>query len=298
MSPRTERILATGGRAIVSSPAGPAALGLARSLLRKPDPHRLAGTLAWYLGEGLAQRGEPVLGRLATGSQIWLDPRDYGHRHVYFHGTYEEETTALFHRLARPSWTVIDVGANAGYFTLLARDLGGQGSVIHAFEPSPWPASLLERTLTLRPGEVTLRRAACAGTVGEVTFYVSHDRVNTGLGSLVSGFTSGPTAVRVSCLRLDEYCSEHGLVPDLVKIDAEGAESEVVQGMRGLLEQGVPAYVVCEVAPDPRRSDPGDLIAHFADLGYDARRIGEHGELETIDSPRFENICFLRGRAT
>src|SRR5438309_3634728 len=116
---------------------------LARVCRRWPEPRPIR-TAAYYTGEALARQGGRLVGTLESGSEIVLDPRDHGHREIYFTGLYEGPTTALFHKVATKGWTVLDVGANAGYFSLLAWDLGGPDSSIHAFEPHPELADLLE----------------------------------------------------------------------------------------------------------------------------------------------------------
>lgn len=221
-----------------------------------------------------------------------VDVRDYAHRHILLHGEYEHEITALFGRLAQPGWTVLDVGANAGYFSLLAADLGGPRSHVVALEPQQRIAAMLRRTLELNADAgIELVEAACGDHDGRVALVTPTDPRNSGLATLRAGQLTGPM-VLVPILRLDRFCAEHGLVPDLMKIDVEGAEEAVLHGSETLLVAGLPRHVVCEVWPQTREA----VIAYMASHGYSASGIGADGSLTAAPEPTaaWSNLCFSR----
>jgi FkbM family methyltransferase len=255
-------------------------------------PHRRpAASLAYYMGAAMARRGEVRVGELKSGSRIALDLSDFAHHHIYFFGTFEEPTTRFIQSIAKPGWTVVDVGANAGYFSLLARDLGGPRAVIRSFEPNPALADLLSRSIALNGAdEVALERVACGAQEGQSKLYLSDDRTNSGLASLVPGGLAGQTSVDVPVVRLDAYCEAHSLDPMLVKIDVEGYEEQVLRGMSGLLERRVPSYLICEVGVG--QTPPQRIIELMAGHRYAAHSIGPEGELVPARMGFGENLVF------
>lgn len=163
-----------------------------------------------------------IAGRLR--GRWWL-PASRGKILRILGGTYEPEQTALFERLLRPGHTVLDVGANVGYYTLLASVLVGDAGRVHAFEPEPRNAGFLRRHVSInRRGNVRVEQAALSDRAGTARF-------DFGSGS-GTGHLAEAGALEVRTLRLDDYCAEHGLAPDAVKIDVEGAEMSVLEGAR------------------------------------------------------------------
>jgi FkbM family methyltransferase len=271
-------------------------LHIARWAARRWPTRRAVTAPVFLLREALARREEVLIGTLASGSRIVLDPKDYGHSHLYFYGTYEEGTTALVERIARPGWTVLDVGANAGYYALLALDAGGPESAVHAFEPNPTVAPLLERTAALAEGRVTVARKACGAGPGRLALYLGADPRNLGLATLSTGAAKGAKHVGVEVTSVDDYCDELGIRPDLIKIDVEGFEDRVVAGMQRLLSRRVPQHVICELSTGAGSPDPSSVIAAFAEHGYGAHHIKNDGALEPVTEFAIENVYFGRNR--
>jgi FkbM family methyltransferase len=265
-----------------------------RSIRRGGRAIRAAGWLGWHLGEAAGPTSR--VASLQSGSRMVVDIRDYAHRHILLHGEYESQLTALFGRLARPGWTVLDVGANAGYFSLLARDLGGPRSRVVAFEPQKRVASMLRRTVDLNGARnLELVEAACGDQDGRVALATPSDPRNTGLATLRAGQVPGTTTATVPILRIDRFCAERRLAPDLMKIDVEGTEDAVLRGSAGLLTDGLPRYVVCEVWPQTREA----VIDFMASHGYRSWGIGADGSLRPLSEPTagWTNVCFVRADA-
>ncbi|WP_233247757.1 FkbM family methyltransferase [Caulobacter endophyticus] len=97
-----------------------------------------------FLGRGVSVCR--VLGRY----KLFVDGLDYGlGPHLLLDGYWEMWTTEAIARAVKPGMTVVDVGANLGYFTLLMADLVGAGGRVHAFEPNPQIATLLARSVSM-----------------------------------------------------------------------------------------------------------------------------------------------------
>jgi FkbM family methyltransferase len=190
---------------------------------------------AYRIGEALGDR--VLVGRTPGGSPMALSMRDHQHRSIYFYGDYEPEITELFQRLVTPGSTVYDVGANAGYFALLSGELGAS---VHAFEPNPAVRALLSRSVELGRGDITVVPCAVSGHAGKLPLYVSGPG-NTGRSGLM---VERGTAVEVDVVTLDDYSERTGTRPQLVKIDVEGAEVGVLEGMGRLLADVKPTLIV------------------------------------------------------
>lgn len=279
---------------MVKGPQRSAVIRLVCRAGRRWPSSRAVRSLAYHLREALARDGERVVAELPTGSQIVLDPSDRYHAQILFFGELEGETTALFRRVARRGWTVLDVGANSGYFSLLARDLGGTGSVVRSFEPNPQVVELLQETVRRNGVGIAVEPKACGAEAGELPLHLGADSRNTGLATLSAAAAKGDSTVSVSVVSLDDYCDEHGLAPDLVKIDVEGFEDQVLAGMRSLLRRRVPRHIVCEMSSAPGSPAPGVVIGELEEFGYSAHHILADGTLEPLAQVSFENVCFAR----
>jgi FkbM family methyltransferase len=132
---------------------------------------------------------------------------------------------------------VLDVGANVGYFSLLAARHIGPSGVVHAFEPEPVNFRVLRQNVTAS-GHDNIEIWACAlsDRSGTQALYLS--RSNLGRHSFsFSNVPATGAAVDVPTRTLDEFAAD--LIDDgppiLVKIDVEGAEGRVLRGAGGLL---------------------------------------------------------------
>lgn len=169
------------------------------------------------------------------GFDICLDPRDMGvSPSIAVLGWHEMKTTELFIKLIGRGSTVVDVGANVGFFTLLAAKLCGKEGRVFSFEPEPTSFSLLRRSVdknnfdNVRPFQKCISNA---DTPQLLHLSATH---NKGLHSIARDL--GGPSILVQSTKLDTLASTFGLNSiDLLKIDAEGAEPEVLEGASSLL---------------------------------------------------------------
>ncbi len=98
--------------------------------------------------------------------KMYVDLRDTGFApHFMFEGYWEYWITEFVWRNVRPGQVALDLGANHGYYTLLLVDLVGPGGKVHAFEPNPRLAELLDMNIALNGFWRTARaRAEAVGT--------------------------------------------------------------------------------------------------------------------------------------
>jgi len=228
-----------------------------------------------------------------------VDLKDHVQHSIYFVGEWEPSTTALIRRAARPGWSFLDVGANAGYFTLLAAAAGGPTSRVVAVEPNPSIAALLAVNVAMNGLEATIavRHEACGSASGTAELHVSGSE-NSGRSTLRAGRLDIEQAVvAVPVATVDGLCADLDLRPDFVKVDAEGWEPEIVRGMTTLLDDHPPQVVVLEVSPFDGAGEPQLVADLMAASGYRPHRIDDEGYLSVADTSSvrgLENLAFLR----
>ena len=145
-------------------------------------------------------------------------------------GTYEPEQSGLFHQHIRPGDQILDIGAAAGYYTLLSAKLVGNTGRVVSFEPDPNNLQFLRSHVEQnRLDQVTILPIALADETGTARF---GGGTGTGTGRLCN---DGPTEVAVR--RLDDVAAEMDLRPRHLKIDVEGAEMAVLRGGQRLIEK-------------------------------------------------------------
>ena len=154
-------------------------------------------------------------------------------------GVVEVPVQEAFRRHVGPGTVVWDVGANVGYFSLLAARLGGH---VHAFEPVPESAARLRGNVAANGLEdrVEVHEAAVGATAGRQPFLVVRDASWSHLAD--RGRHKATREERdVEVVRLDDLDLPP---PDLVKIDVEGSEVAVLDGAARVLREHRPVLVV------------------------------------------------------
>jgi FkbM family methyltransferase len=206
------------------------------------------------------------------GSRIGGNTKDILQQYVYYFGVWEPHLTRWMSQRLAPGDTFVDVGANIGYFSLLASRLVGPDGRVVAIEPSPQIFDALKHNLA-RNGARNARavNVAASDREGMVSLF-SGPESNIGLTTIVDKqgyeFQCEVEAAPLSVvLRPEEMDNVR-----LIKIDVEGAEWLVVAGMRSLLERrDTQLEVAIEVSPQ-RLAKQGqcveDIMKTFADAGF------------------------------
>jgi FkbM family methyltransferase len=182
----------------------------------------------------------PILNGPLRGSWWLLQKR--GQLGPVLFGRYEPAHTAIFAERVSRGATVIDVGAHVGYYSLLAARLAGSSGSVVAFEPDPGNCAVLRRILAVnRVSNVTVEQAAVADREGREDFTSG---TGSGTGHLNGGGTPARSVVQVGTVDLDGYLGSRRIRPDLIKIDAEGAEVRVLRGASRVLREDRPLLVL------------------------------------------------------
>jgi len=209
-------------------------------------------------------------------NQMYVNPQDEPlGRSLATEGIYEAYETGLFRSVVKGGMTVIDIGANVGYYTLIAAELVGETGKVFAFEPEPGNFDLLSRNVKLNKySNVDAVQKAVSNCTGSITLYI--DRGNFGNRSFAqANILVDGGAVEIESVSLDEFCASHlnGRRLDVLKIDAQGAEGLILMGAKDTLQKYEPT-IFMEFEPEMLRNigtDPLDLLDGFSSIGYQFR---------------------------
>jgi len=179
--------------------------------------------------------------------------------------THEPHVTRVIRALLQPGTVMIDIGANIGYYTLLAAArIGSTGKVI-AFEPNVDNCTLLHKSLQANNfANVVLHNVAVAEVEGVVSLHISDSN-----GSIVPDhLLARPYHVRT--VRLDDVLRDETRI-DLIKMDIEGAEGRALQGMHRVIQRCAP-MIVTELHPAALQAvshmTPEEYLNALRALGY------------------------------
>jgi FkbM family methyltransferase len=219
-----------------------------------------------YLGD------DEVLARCLGRYKMFLDSRDLGFApHILLDGFWEYWVTQFMARAARPGMTAVDVGANFGYYSLLLADLVGETGRLIAVEPNPHVAAKLRRTLAINGfvERATVEEVALgASAQGQTTFLVPQGQsLNARIVSPGSPHEPGHT-IQVRTTNIDTLCAKLDRV-DLIKVDAEGGEVGILEGMRETVARHHPTLLL-----ELNAARGYDIAAVHAALARDYRSIG------------------------
>jgi FkbM family methyltransferase len=179
----------------------------------------------------------------------------------YLTGDAEPEVQQALGELVKPGQTVYDVGANIGFFTILCSRLVGPQGRVYAFEPIPQNLVTLRHNIELNGlTNVVIVEKALSSSTGTAEMFVSpwsaFHSLNVDGATKQDNHGSEAGEISVETVTLDEFVQGDDVrTPDLLKIDVEGAELIVVEGMRETLRSAQP-LLLCEL--------------HDTKLGYEA----------------------------
>lgn len=226
---------------------------------------------------------------------------------------YEPDVSLAMIRILRPGDVFVDVGVNAGFFSILgARLVGATGRVL-GLEPDPRSLARLPGRLAANNlGNVTILPVAASDRAGDITFHLNMD--DSGGSALWDpGRFPGNTASRqnpsnltVPAVRLDAMLAAQGSGPPrLIKIDTEGADHAVLLGATGVLTGRRVPFVITELHEFGLRqmgSSQADLRRMMAALGYEAFLLSHDGSLPkwlpagtALRSQYIRNLLFTTG---
>ena len=211
-----------------------------------------------------------VLGEF-EGQKMYFDTND---KHgmtaqLFLGGLYEKYETNLFKRVVSEGMTVVDLGANIGYYTLLLAKLVGRGGKVFAFEPDPDNFSLLLKNVEANGYDnvIPVRKAVsnktgatklflCRENKGDHRIYDSHD---------------GRESITVDVTTLDTFFENEQYPIDLIKCDIQGAEMAALQGMTEIVLKNGSLKILIEFWPKVLQSfgfSPLEFLNKLTKYGF------------------------------
>ena len=216
--------------------------------------------------------------------------------HLLRYGYFEQDMTRFFLNHLHPGDRFYDIGAHFGFFSLLAAALVNPDGRVVAVEPTPRTAVVLESNLAGMAGTQVLRCAAHE-TTGELTF-TDYGIARSAFNSL-HGDPAEDKGVRltVEAVPLDTIVERTNVVPDVIKIDAERAESSILRGAAKTLREASPLITLEMGDADEKDGHSRALIEQMAEMGYQPHEIDAGGSL-TPHRPQthygYTNLVFRR----
>jgi FkbM family methyltransferase len=174
----------------------------------------------------------------------------------------------------RSGMTFYDLGANIGFFSLLAARLVGPEGRVIAFEADSVIAARLRENLARnRFLHAAVEEKAVWSESSTVSFACADATrsADRGLGYVTANHDEAANTIRVESVSLDDYCLSHS-PPDFIKCDVEGAEDEVFRGAAKTLRHWHPT-IVCEMH---NMDNQFALLRYFRELGYSCRLIDQN----------------------
>jgi FkbM family methyltransferase len=285
---------------------------------REPDPQGLRHHMTSDSEDALLQN---ILGSLefyyrrpaiaAPNAWVWADTQ-FGFRlHVnladanvsrdILRNEFETLETKLVVETVREGDTVLDIGANIGFYTnLLCKCVGARGRV-HAFEGLPFLAEQVQASVNENGfhNRVTLHSAALSDRGGQATMVYS-ERGNMGGGHLAGAGSALPGQIEMSVAVTTLNALPRFERLDFIKIDVEGAELLALKPFIDELARLRPV-ILSELHPGQLRhvsnASPTDYINLLTGLHYSCRRIDNGAKLDSYNSDSVVSVVFLPEKA-
>lgn len=167
---------------------------------------------------------------------------------IYLYGFFADGLTHLALANVRPGDVVLDVGAHFGYFSLVCSTLAGERGHVYSFEPTPATFGMLQENAARR-ANITPLPSAAGDEPGELQLtaydlrYIAWNTLS-GETRLPPGLANEERRISVRVLRLDDFVRERGIVPTVIKIDAENFEDRVVRGLCDTIATHRPRFIL------------------------------------------------------
>jgi FkbM family methyltransferase len=184
-------------------------------------------------------------------------------------GLMGSEQKRIYRRLLRPGFTVVDVGANQGLYSLLFSTLAGPEGRVFSFEPDAALFATLQKNCQ-QNRSTNIKCYNCALGTKDETRSLYHSRVNSGDNRLtVSERPDWFYEVEVKTAALDSLLGDAHI--DFIKIDVQGWEFEVLKGMAGILKNNPAASIYFEFWPFGLRragTEPAQMLEYLREHGF------------------------------
>lgn len=208
---------------------------------------------------------------------------------LFLKGKYAEGRVTEIKCAVKEGDTVIDIGANIGYFTVLLANLVGTKGKVYAFEPDPRNFELLQCTIKRNNfTQVIAEQKAVSCDSGIAKFFQAESWAANTLTP-----TSGLSSVKVKVVALDDYFAESNV--SFIKMDMDGSEPLAIWGMKQLIQRSPNIHILAEYQPGNLKRylvNPLDFISIAEQCGLKLQMImdSEMGNLHNLDLVQLKEL--------
>lgn len=245
-----------------------------------------------------------ILTETFFGKKIFLDSRDISLTpNIIYDGHWEKHIARFLEVTLKPGQTFLDVGANCGFFSLLAGHRVRKEGLVLAIEPQERLASLLRRSFAVNGYQNHCSVIKCAAGDAPRKTEIAREQYFTGGASLAGLHEERADWIMegeaVDIRTLDEILASESerlgkrVVPDVMKMDIEGYEIKALRGMRSLLQGNDRLTIVMEFVPQRYFNiddDPREFLSEMAGYGFEIGILTRNRPLEKADDKEMGNI--------
>jgi FkbM family methyltransferase len=204
-----------------------------------------------------------------NGFKMYVDPTDA--LDLKKNQIFEKFETELVTQHISNGDTILDIGANIGYFTLLFSKLVGETGIVHAFEPDPNNFSILKKNIEINNiKNVVLNQKAISDVSKKISFYLcdyNHAQHRIYPSSRCT------EEIQVDAITIDEYFDSDSISGKInfIKMDVEGSEFEAIHGMKNTLKSNPQLKFLCEFSPKQiieHKLKPENIIQQLLDSNF------------------------------
>lgn len=236
-----------------------------------------------------------ALCRVLTRFKMYIDTRDRGIvPHLIMDGFWETWLTQYLAQIVKPGDVCLDIGANLGYFSILMSALSGDKGRTIAFEPNPRVAELLRGTGIANSPGFSIAEFALADKAGKMKFHIPD--ANFGDASLLERSDRKQIekqSIEVNVVSLDQYLHENKINKvDIIKMDVEGAEPIVFEGMKHTIANNKDLQIIIEYSP--HLYDNPKAFTEYLFSEFTVKRIKDVEKVEELDESAIDNLISLK----
>jgi len=223
------------------------------------------------------------------------------------YGLYEDEKLEIqtFEKYIKKGMTVLDLGANVGFYTMLSRSLVRENGRVFAFEPSSRNANLIRASIEENSfTNVKVIEAAVSDEIGVSKLHLSPN-LNSGHSLLNLDFKydknwEGEKTADVKVITIDDYLEKKvgDFKVDFIKMDIEGSEFRAIKGMKRVFDANEHLILISEFWPNgflKNNKNPKDYLEMLAGLNFTINHIDElQGKVYPVSAKQLIEIANSR----
>ena len=204
---------------------------------------------------------------------------------------YEPNQTEVVKKYVHEGDTVIDIGAHVGYYTLLMAQLVGENGKVYSFEPDPVNFQLLKKSVEINGFEnVVLIQKAVSNITDKVKLFLGDD--DSAINRIYDAkLGDAKESIDVDSVTIDEYFKENDELINFIKLDSEGSEVKIINGMKQFLSRNKKLVMMTEFFPfliKKSGDEPNQYLKSLEKSGFSLYNILDKNEkTNKINSENF-----------